>query len=243
MKLTVLGYWGGYPSSQGGASSYLLEDKGFNLIIDLGSGGLMVYQKYKSLLELDAVIISHFHADHISDIGVLQHGLIVQSLLHEKNLQIPIYAHSFDQKEFARLTDKHTTGKHYHPNETLKIGPFQIKFMRTIHAVPCFAMRISNGEKTITYTADSAFQKEFIPFAQDSDLLIAETSLYDGQDGSLSGHMTSKEVGGLAQEANVAELFLTHLPHYGSHEKLLAETKAHYQGHAVLAKEGLVWQG
>ena len=75
MKLTVIGYWGGFPAAEGASSAYMIEKEGFTLLLDMGSGALMTLQKYKKASELDAVILSHYHADHIADIGVLQHAL------------------------------------------------------------------------------------------------------------------------------------------------------------------------
>ena len=74
MKLTTLGCWGAYPYQDGGTTSYLLTGKdGFQLLIDAGSRALNELEKEISPLELDAVIISHYHPDHVADLGVLRH--------------------------------------------------------------------------------------------------------------------------------------------------------------------------
>ena len=36
MKLTTIGFWGGYPKVNGASSGYLLEEDGFRLAIDFG---------------------------------------------------------------------------------------------------------------------------------------------------------------------------------------------------------------
>src|SRR5690606_8849205 len=102
----------------------------------------------------------------------------------------------------------------------------------------CYAMRITNGEKTIVYTADSSYLPQFIDFSKDADLLVCECNLYSGNDGSISGHMTSTEAGKIAKEAGVKKLLLTHLPHYGNHADLVAQASIEYDGPVELAKEG-----
>lgn len=72
MKLTVLGYYGGYPTNNIGTSSYLLESDSFHLLLDAGSYSLLTMEKYVDPLDLDAVLLSHYHHDHIADLGVLQ---------------------------------------------------------------------------------------------------------------------------------------------------------------------------
>src|SRR5690625_3589619 len=73
LKLTVIGCWGGYPAPGGSTSAYMVEKNNFTLLIDLGSGSLSTLQAYKNVMDIDAVIISHYHSDHIADIGVLQY--------------------------------------------------------------------------------------------------------------------------------------------------------------------------
>ncbi len=242
MKLTVIGYWGGYPAKGEASSTYVLEKDGFMLLIDIGSGGLSILQKYKTVSEIDAVIISHYHADHIADIGVLQHAILVQSLLNETDRKIPIYGHTENEAEFEKLNHDYTVAKEYRPMEALNVGPFFIRFLRTSHSVPCFGMRITDGKKTLVYTADSAFQEEWIPFCRDADALVSDCNFYAGQEAAKAGHMTSKEAAKIAQEANVQELILSHLPHFGNHEQLIEEAHQLFTGGISLAYEGYEWK-
>lgn len=62
-----------------------------------------------------------------------------------------------------------------------------------------------------------------------------------GLDARSTGHMTSTECGLIAQEANVGNLVLTHLPQFGDLQKLKIEAAKEYKGNIVLAKEGLMW--
>ncbi|MGM0874500.1 MAG: MBL fold metallo-hydrolase [Bacillota bacterium] len=242
MKLKVIGYWGGFPAVNEATSGYLLESNGYRLLVDCGSAVLSKLQETIAIDELDAVILSHFHHDHIADIGPLQYASYVTSFIKGSKKTIPIYAHTLDREAFDKLTYKEATkGIEYDPNQSLTIGPFTITFLRTIHPAPCFAMRITDQQSTIIYTADSSFQDAFIPFSAGADLLIAESSLYANQDGTNAGHMNSKEAARIAHDAGVKQLILTHLPHFGEHDKLVKEATEQFKGQVVLASSGYEW--
>ncbi|QDP39744.1 MBL fold metallo-hydrolase [Radiobacillus deserti] len=242
MKLTVIGFWGAYPEAGGATSSYLLEQDGFSLLVDCGSGALSRLQHVKPVKELDAVLLSHYHQDHIADIGVLQYAWLVQNVMHGTRDILPIYGHQEDPEGFQSLSHEYTKAIGYDPNQTLEIGPFSITFLLTKHPVPCYAMRITDGESAIVYTADSSFQQSFIPFAQSADLLITDCNFYGEQDGSAAGHMTSKEGAEIAKKAGVKTLLLSHLPHHGTHGQLLTEARHYFSGEISLAKEGYTFE-
>lgn len=238
MKLTVIGFWGGYPKQNGASSGYLLEHEGFQLLIDCGSGILSKLQNIIQPEELDAVIISHYHPDHIADIGVLQHARLILGFLGKGFPTLPLYGHEFDQHEFAKLTYKNITkGVAYDPNNSITIGPFHVSFIKTMHPVPCYAMRIEADGKSIVYTADSAFQEEFIKFSMGADLLLCECNFYGHQNGKPAGHMNSLDAGRFAQKAAVKQLILTHLPQYGNLNDLMTEASGEYTGIIKLAEE------
>ena len=74
MKLTTIGCWGGYPYKDTGTTSYLITaENGFQLLMDVGSRAVNELEKEISPLDVDAVIISHYHPDHIADLGLLFH--------------------------------------------------------------------------------------------------------------------------------------------------------------------------
>ncbi|MBM7702658.1 MBL fold metallo-hydrolase [Metabacillus iocasae] len=239
MKVTVVGFWGGYPHRNEATSSYLVEHEGFKLLVDCGSGALAQLQNYIEPEDVDAMIISHYHHDHIADVGVFQYARLIQKHLGKALEVLPIYGHSHDKHGFERLTHSGITqGFAYDPNETLQIGPFSISFLQTKHPVTCYAMRIQAGNETIVYTADSSYIEEFVPFSRDADFMICECNFYGNQDGSGAGHMTSVDAGKLAAQSNVKHLLLTHLPHYGNHQQLLTEARQHFQGEITIAKSG-----
>ena len=81
MQVTIVGHWGGYPKVDEASSGYLIEHEGFQILLDCGSGVLSKLQKFIQPEMLNGVIISHYHPDHIADIGVLQHARLIRGLL------------------------------------------------------------------------------------------------------------------------------------------------------------------
>jgi ribonuclease BN (tRNA processing enzyme) len=72
MRLTIVGCSGSFPGPDSPASCYLVEAEHdgatFRLVLDLGSGALGHLQRYTDLESVDAVVLSHLHADHCLDI-------------------------------------------------------------------------------------------------------------------------------------------------------------------------------
>ena len=69
MRLTVIGCSGSFPGPDSPSSCYLAEAEGFRLVIDMGNGALGVLQRYAELFGIDAICVSHLHADHCVDLG------------------------------------------------------------------------------------------------------------------------------------------------------------------------------
>lgn len=241
MKLTIIGCWGSYPAPGEATSAYLLEEDNFSLLIDAGSGSLSQLQHYKNVMDINAIILSHYHQDHIADIGVFQYAWLTRAYLTGNNNVLPIYGHIEDMNGFAKLTHHYSEGKSYDPNEILNIGPFSITFIKTKHPVPCYGMRITDGKSVLVYTADTSYQDEWISFCENADLLITDCNFYAEQDGNAAGHMTSVEGAKIAEKSEAKALLLSHLPQFGNLNQLKREASHYYSGDIHLAKSGFVW--
>lgn len=238
MKITVLGIYGGYPYNGVPSSSYLIQDAGFNLLLDAGSGSLLELEEHLNPLQLDAVLLSHYHHDHAADVGVLQYYWQLNSGV-KKHPLLDIYGHSQDPLNYAALTlDGVTQGHVYQDYQELVLGPFKINFLRTVHPVPTYAMRIENQQgEVLVYTADTAYFDGLVEFAQNADLLIADTNFAAAKKGRI-WHMTSTQVGELAKKSNSHKLLLSHLPQEIPLEQIKKETDVICSG-SILAKKGL----
>jgi ribonuclease BN (tRNA processing enzyme) len=240
MKVIPVGIWGAFPKKNEATSSFLIEQDGFRCLVDCGSGVLAAVQNYTELREIDAVIISHYHADHIADIGVLQHAAMIGMQLREwDNIPLPIYAHDKDPEAFEKLSFKSVTeGRVLDVAEKVQIGPWEVSFCETVHPVYCLALRFSSNGKSVVFTADTEWTETLIPFAEKADLLVAESNLYEKYIGIIEGHMSGSQAGTLAERAQVSRLLLTHLPQYGDLQEILQAAKETYKGDVAFAETG-----
>ncbi|GFH40210.1 MBL fold metallo-hydrolase [Lactococcus insecticola] len=232
MKLTALGVWGGYPARDAGTTSYLLtSNSGFNLLIDAGSRAVTELEHEVSPLCIDAAIISHYHEDHIADLGVLRQyrQLWPKTDPDWDSAILKIYGHNedADSHEFDKLTLADVSeGIAYDVAGTQKIGPFDITFTKTVHPVTCFAMRIVERKtgQTLAFTADTGYFDGLIDFARDADMLLADVYFFADKS-NMANHLSSTEAGTIAKAAGVKKLVLTHLPQFGDLETLRKEAE------------------
>lgn len=243
MKVVPIGIWGGYPKANGATSSFLIEHNGFHCLVDCGSGVLASVQNYVPLEKLDAVVISHYHADHIADIGSLQYSRLINYYLGKPSPVLPIYGHNRDEENFANLTHKEQTiGIAIQETDVVNIGPFEVTFCETVHPVYCLAMKFTVDGRSVTLTADTEWTERLVDFASGTDLLISEANLYEEHLGKAPGHMAGSEAGKLAKLAGAKRLVLTHLPLHGNPESILDAAKSVFEGDAELAVVGKIYK-
>jgi ribonuclease BN (tRNA processing enzyme) len=242
MKITTIGWWGAYPNAGQATSGYLLESRGFTVLIDCGSGVLTQLQQYTTLQAIDAVVLSHYHADHVADIGCLQYAARILMDLGQRKQPLKIYGHAED-KNFDGLNYLHySTGFAFDSQTTLRLGPLKFTFCRNIHPDPCYSMRIEENGRAFVYISDTGYTDDLVEFAHKADLLLCEASLYDEYQGRIPGHLSAGETGHIAAAAGVQHLVLTHLPHFGNHGRLVEQARSQYTGPVELATTGKCWQ-
>jgi ribonuclease BN (tRNA processing enzyme) len=241
-KITTIGWWGAYPSAGEATSGYLLQSEDLNILIDCGSGVLSYLQNYIKLQNLDAVLLSHYHWDHVADIGCLQYAARILMDLGKRKKPLEIYGHAEDDNFSGLSYLQYSRGFAIEPRTALEFGALRITFSRNIHPDPCFSIRIEREGRCMVYIADTAWNDDLIRIAQNADLLLCESSLYDEYRGRIPGHLTSGEAGEIAIRAGVKHLVLTHLPHFGNHERLLEQAGKKFTGKIELATTGKTWR-
>ncbi|MDR1474037.1 MAG: MBL fold metallo-hydrolase [Lactobacillales bacterium] len=240
MRLTILGCLGGYPYHDQGTTAFLLQAKGYNLLIDCGSRAVTELEHHLSPLCLDSVILTHYHHDHIADLGVLQQYLQLWPKDDpDWDRQIlKIWGHAEDEFHFNSLTMPDVSlGKPYLEDDLKKIGPWDVTFMRTKHPVPTFALHMLERDtgKALVFTGDSGYLEDFCEFAKEADVLLADTYFFADMEHAPT-HLSAKEAGEIAAKACVKKLILTHLPQHGDLKQLKQEAKEVFTGRVVLAK-------
>jgi ribonuclease BN (tRNA processing enzyme) len=242
MELTVVGCSGSFPGPQSAASAYLVQAEGFAMLVDLGNGALGALQRYAALAEIDAVCLSHLHADHCLDMC----GFQVFRRYHPDGPmgRIPVYGPAgaarrldgaaassgtamADVFDFVTLTPG-----------TLEIGPFEVTAGRMSHPVETFGFRICHAGRAIAYSADTGPTQELASLAAGADVLLCEASFEDGPDLPADLHLTATQAGQYAARAGVGELVLTHLVPWNSRQLAQEQAAAAYSGPLSLAAPG-----
>jgi ribonuclease BN (tRNA processing enzyme) len=216
VKLTVVGCSGSGPGPKSAASSYLVEHDGFRLLLDLGNGAFGALLGLADPDTIDAVFLSHLHADHCLDVApfVVWHRYSGRSSGRRIPLLAPAGAETRLELAYdgdgASLTDVFdfavvTPG-------SFTIGPFAVETVRTAHPVECHAVRLTAGGRSLVYTGDTGPSERVIDLARGADVLLAEAAHPPGPGLPPGLHLTGRDAGEHAAAAGVGRLLLTHVP-------------------------------
>jgi ribonuclease BN (tRNA processing enzyme) len=242
MRLTVFGCAGTFPGPDSPCSSYLVEQGGFRLLLDLGSGAvgtLQLYHPTANVLDVDAVVLSHLHGDHWLDLipyaqarRVAQHGPAQRlSVISPPGLRDRLNSLGSTTIREAYELGTLRAG-------TVEIGPFSLTSVRTAHPVETYAARISAGGRTLVYSADTGPCAELVTLARDADTLLCEASNADGEQHPPRLHLTGRQAGEHAAMAGVGRLLLTHLLPYRDRERTRNAAGEVYRGPLELVRPG-----
>lgn len=208
MKIIVLGNQGGVPSKTDNCIGYLIIEKDTKILLECGSGCIRELQKYINLEELDAVIISHTHYDHISDLFSLKYAYEVMSNFSDKFRKLNIYI-PFDEKIIPLIESK-MFNITYLKEGVCPIKNIWVTFKKLYHNIDTYGMLFKSGETSLGYTADTGYNTNLISFFKDCTSLLGESSLLESQKDNTPYHMTTKEVMELANQTKVDKLIITH---------------------------------
>lgn len=242
MKLIVLGSYGPFPPAGGACSGYLLEQEGFYVLLDCGNGVLSRMQKYITINKLGAVILSHLHSDHISDLFILRYALQMEMEQGLRTNPLLVIAPEEPLEEFSRLPYKNVFRIEAISQEKgFQVGPFTFSFLRTIHSVPCFAAAVYlNNIKKLVYSADTEYFPEFVSFARHASLLLCESNFLKADLlKEAKNHLSAFQAASIARDAEVQTLLLTHLPAFRDKKDYLEEASLIFEAVSI-AEEGTV---
>ena len=206
-SLTVLGTDGSYPGPGGACSGYLLQSEGFATWMDAGPGTMANLQLHIPLERLDAVVISHSHPDHWSDLE----GLYIALRYFLDRGDFPIYApeglHDLMRGENRDGTFDWRVIK---DGDNAQIGPAVWRWSQTDHPVETLASRVEVGGRALGYSADTGPAWQFGALGQGIQLALVEACLTTAAEGSLQ-HLSARQAGATAASAKAERLVITHL--------------------------------
>lgn len=203
MKLTVLGNCGPYPSKGGATSGYLLSVDDKNYLLDMGSGVFSNLVKYIKPENLSAIIISHLHFDHISDLGVLSYYLATVKLENKIKLYLP------DTNPFIEQVIKSGVFEVVFYNEGKLSLDTEIIATQMVHPVKSYALTFY-GEKVFTYTGDTNFCPQVDKLFSVSNILLCDACFLKEEWSSNKPHMSINGICELGEKYQ-RKVILSHL--------------------------------
>ncbi len=242
MRLTVVGCAGSIPGPHSPASCYLLEAEGFRLVVDLGSGSLGPLQRYAAVHQIDAVALSHLHADHFVDMcsfWVARRYCAVGALP-----RIPVYGPAGTAGRVSRANDDpDVTGIFDFVTLTpgrREIGPFTVTADHVAHPVETFAFRFEHDGHVLAYSGDTGESPALVEVARSADVLLCESGFPDVPDLPPDLHLCARQAGQHAAAADAGRLVLTHLDADYNPAESLAGAQRAFPGPVTLAAPGQV---
>lgn len=235
MKLTILGSSGGYPGPKNPSSGFLVEHAGARLWIDAGHGTFSALQRLVDFTAVDAILISHVHADHCVDLyafniamrfheqGVLRRSLYCPLEVWER-MPLLLGDPPDGEKSFSQSFDFHPT-EAGGTVEMTEVAGVRVSFLRTDHPNYCLAMRLESDSGVLTYSADTGPGADLAGFARDSDLLLCEATYQEGRVGA-PVHLTARQAAETARRAGARQLVLTHVWPAFDPQRSVEEAKA-----------------
>ena len=238
LSLTVLGCDGSYPGPGGACSGYLVRFAGTAIWLDAGSGSLANLQRFIGLDDLDAVVISHAHPDHFTDLE----GYCVALKWGLKRQGPAVYAPE-GLEELMRIGRSSSAVKWrtIDDKSNLQIGGVHLSFSRTDHPVPTFATRIDAGRVSLGYSADTGPAWEFASLGRGVDLALCEATFLSDQEGSVQ-HMSARQAGHTASRAGARRLVITHLAPGVNRDSARAEAAKAFNSEVEVAAIGKVYE-
>jgi ribonuclease BN (tRNA processing enzyme) len=217
MRLHVLGSSGGYPVPDNPCSGFLLERGETRIWMDAGNGTMAAVQRIVPLERIDALVISHVHADHCADLFTLYVALRFRM---DGPLRKPLWAPREVWEIVPRFLDPTGRGAlkleeafDFHPLEDgceADIAGVRFRCARTDHPVETLALRAEADGAVLAYTADTGPGADLTGLARGADLFVCEACYQDAAMGA-PVHLSARQAGDLARRSGVRNLALTHI--------------------------------
>lgn len=235
MKLHLLGVNGPFPESHGATSGYLLEADDSLFQFDLGCGVLSALTALTAPESLSALFVSHWHFDHVADIGVLMYRL------QAMNFVLPVYGPSDPDAALFRLVSSVPcfSFTEVQPNQVLSLNGSEIRITAARHPVPSVGFRVASGGQVFGYTGDTNTLPSLADDYRSCDLLLSDGLFPSDAWSEDRPHLSSALAARLACDAGVGRLVITHLNPVFPRRVLLDEARSIFH-ETRLAEAGTV---
>jgi ribonuclease BN (tRNA processing enzyme) len=261
VRITVLGKSPAWQDSAGACSGYLVQEGGYTMLLECGNGVFSKLRRACDYVEVNAVLITHLHADHFLDLVPFSYALSYAP----RQQPVPVagwpgtssparphlYVPAGGSDVFRRIVGawgnegliENAFALHeYDAPDRLSVGPLQVRFCEVPHFTVTYAVELScAGGGRLTFGADCSPNDELVRFACDTDLLMIEATLPRPERTGERGHLTPREAGEHGRRARAKRLVLTHYSDELDPEWVRAEALDAYGGPLELAREGAIY--
>jgi ribonuclease BN (tRNA processing enzyme) len=258
----VLGKSPSWQDAGGACSGYLVEAGGACVLLDCGSGVFGKLRAVRDYIDVEAVVISHLHADHILDLipyaSALTYAPRQQPVPvaghpgtdspHRPRLIAPAGARETLRRLCAAtgMREQHIERAfelcEYAPEDSVELGALTARFRPVPHYLPTNAVELTAAGARFTFGADSAPSEELCDFARGTDLLLIEATLPRPEREGRRGHLTPGEAGEHGRRAGARRLVITHFSDELDAAWAQAEAEQGFGGPVELAREGAVYE-
>ncbi len=248
MKLTILGSTAGAPSRTNPASGYLIEHDGVSIWMDAGTGTFMELAARVDPGKLDAVVISHIHVDHCSDIFGL-YGYLAFGPSGDVPIKVFVPQEAAGHlAAFARASEEHIFNmvldiEEVSPGDEVVVRDVSIRFGEAIHPVPALVTRVEAGDRALVYSGDTGPGGDLLALSKDADALLCEASNAGIRDEQMYPyHLTATEAGETATHAGAGRLIVTHIGALMDPDNSVEEASGVFAGPVDYAAPGAVFE-
>lgn len=262
MRITILGKSPAWQDAGGACSSYLVEHGDTSILIDCGNGAFGKLRLHRDYVDIDAVVISHLHADHYFDL--VPYGFALTHSPRQQPVPVPPWPGTDSPARpelhgppgssdafrsigaligFEDLITGAFEFREYDPDVELEIGELRLRFGPVPHFIDAYAIEVKcPGGGRFTYGSDCRPGSELPEFARGTDLLIVEATVPRPERSGIRGHLTPAEAGAHGRAAEAGQIVLTHISDEIDPEWAAAEATAEFGRAVTVAREGDVFE-